>query len=206
MRKRPNPDLGMRVPTSVVLEKLLDDAAPDRVTLLRLMSGLGKRSFGLLMLLMALVALVPGASIIMGVLLGFFAVQMILARERPGLPRFIASHGIPTRQLARLIHRAVPLLRRMEKIIHPRWITPFEATKRTVGFVVLLLAATILSPIPFSHVLPALVILLLSFAYLEEDGVLLCISLGAAFISLAITAATVWGTIRTVDLLDPVTS
>jgi hypothetical protein len=196
----------MHVPTSVVLEKLLNDAAPDRVTLLWLTSGLRKRSFGLLMLLMALVALIPGASILMAVLLGFLAVQMILARERPGLPRFIASRSIPTPQLARLVHRIVPLLRRMEKLIHPRWTTPFEATKRAVGFVVLLLAATILSPFPFSHIIPALVILLLSFAYLEEDGVLLCISLGAAFISLTITAATIWGAIRTADLLDTVLS
>ena len=196
----------MHVPTSVVLEKLLDDAAADRVTLLWLTSGLRKRSFGLLMLLMALVALIPGASILMAVLLGFLAGQMILARERPGLPRFIASRSIPTPQLARLVHRIVPLLRRMEKLIHPRWTTPFEATKRAVGFVVLLLAVTILSPFPFSHVIPALVILLLSFAYLEEDGVLLCISLGAAFISIAITAATIWGAIRTAGLLDTVLS
>ena len=196
----------MHVPTSVVLEKLLDDAAPDRVTLLWLTSGLRKRSFGLLMLLMALVALIPGVSILMAILLGFLAVQMILARERPGLPRFIASRNIPIRPLASLIHRIVPLLRRMEKLIHPRWATPFEATKRAVGVVVLLLAATILSPFPFSHVIPALVILLLSFAYLEEDGVLLCISLGAAFISLTITAATIWGAIRTADLLDEVLS
>lgn len=196
----------MHVPTSVVLEKLLDDAAADRVTLLWLTSGLRKRSFGLLMLLMALVALIPGASILMAVLLVFLAAQMILARERPGLPHFIASRSIPTPQLARLVHRLVPLLRRMEKLIHPRWTTPFEATKRAVGFVVLLLAVTILSPFPFSHVIPALVILLLSFAYLEEDGVLLCISLGAAFISITITAATIWGAIRTAGLLDTVLS
>jgi len=196
----------MHVPTSVVLEKLLNDAAPDRVTVLWLTSGLRKRSFGLLMLLMALVALIPGASILMAVLLGYLAVQMILARERPGLPRFIASRSIPTPRLARLVHRLVPLLRHMEKLIHPRWATPFEATKRVVGFIILLLAATILSPFPFSHVIPALVILLLSFAYLEEDGVLLCISLGAAFISITITAATIWGAIRTAGLLDTVLS
>ena len=196
----------MRVPTSVVLEELLNDAAPDRVPLLWLVNNLRKRSFGLLMLLMALAALVPGASIFMGVLLGLLAVQMILARERPGLPRFIASRSMSTRQLARLVHRIVPLLRRMEKLIHPRWTTPFEATKRAVGFVVLLLAATILSPFPFGQIIPAFVIILLSFAYLEEDGVLLCISLGAAFISLTITAATIWATIRTADLLDRVMS
>jgi hypothetical protein len=90
----------------------------------------------------------------------------------------------------------------MEKLIHPRWRTPFETTKRIVGFVVLLLAATLVWPFPFSHIIPALVIMLISFAYLEEDGALLYISLGAALASLAITSTTVWATIRGTDLLE----
>jgi hypothetical protein len=50
---------------------------------------------------------------------------------------------------------------------------------------------------------PALVIMLLALAYLEEDGVALLIALGAALISLAITTATVWGTVETIDWIDP---
>ena len=79
---------------------------------------------------------------------------------------------------------------------------PVETTERIVGLVVLLLAATLVSLFPFSHIIPALVIVLISFAYLEEDGVLLWISLGAALGSLAITSATVWATIRATDLLE----
>jgi len=46
--------------------------------------------------------------------------------------------------------------------------------------IILLLAGTLILPFPFSHIIPALVIMLVSFAYLEEDGALLCISLAAA--------------------------
>ncbi len=66
----------------------------------------------------------------------------------------------------------------------------------------LLLAGTLLLPFPFSHIIPALVIMLVSFAYLEEDGALLCISLAAALASFSITAATVWGTVRAMGLLE----
>jgi hypothetical protein len=89
-----------------------------------------------------------------------------------------------------------------ETIIHPRWHTPFETTKRGVGSIILLLVATLLSPLPFSHIIPALVIMLVSFAYLEEDGVLLCVSLAAALASFAITAATVWATVSATGLLE----
>jgi len=189
------------IPTSSVLEELLKEVPPDYVTLGWLTGSLQERSFGLVLLIMALAGLVPGASIFIGILLGFPAIQMILGRESPGLPRFIGSRRVPTRQVVRLVHRTIPLLKRLETLIHPRWRTPFETTKRIVGFVVLLLAATLVSLFPFSHIIPALVIMLISFAYLEEDGVLLWISLGAAFGSLAITSATVWATIRATDLL-----
>jgi Exopolysaccharide synthesis, ExoD len=45
-----------------------------------------------------------------------------------------------------------------------------------VGSIILLLAATLLLPLPFSHIIPPLVIMLISFAYLEDEGMLLCIS------------------------------
>jgi hypothetical protein len=193
---------GARVPTSVVLEALLRDAPPDYVTIAWLITSLHKRSFGVVMLLIALVSLVPGPSAFIGILLAFPALQMILGQESPSLPRFIALRRIPTPRITRLVRRAIPLLRRLETIIHPRWHTPFEATKRVVGSIILLLAATLLLPLPFSHVIPTLVIMLISFAYLEEDGVLLCMSLAAALASFAISAATVWATVRATGLLE----
>ena len=52
------------------------------------------------------------------------------------------------------------MLRYLERVIHPRWLTPFEAT----------------------NVPPALLIVLIAFAYLEEDGLLLCAALVAVLI------------------------
>ena len=193
---------GAHIPTSAVLEQLFRDAPPDYVTIAWLIGSLHKRSFGLVMLLIALVGLVPGVGIFTGVLLGFPALQMMLRQESPSLPRFIALCRIPTPKIARLVHRTIPLLKRLETIIRPRWHTPFEATKRVVGLIILLLAGTIIWPFPFSHIIPTLVVMLVSFAYLEEDGVLLCISLAAALASFAITAATVWATVRATGLLE----
>jgi len=191
-----------RATTSVVLAQLLTEALPDRVSLAWLIGRLQKRSCGLVMLVFALVSLLPGAGILAGILLGFPAVQMILGRESPSLPRFLGCRRISTRRIAGLAARTISLLERMEALVHPRLPTPFEATKRIIGFIVLLLAATFVSPVPFSQVIPALVIVLISFAYLEEDGVLLCISLVAALVSLSLTAATVWATLRATGLIE----
>src|SRR5438094_330384 len=74
------------VPTSVVLAQLLADLPQDHVSLAWLTGRLQKRSFGLVMLLLALVGLLPGVGIFIGVLLAFPAIQMVLGRETPAVP------------------------------------------------------------------------------------------------------------------------
>jgi hypothetical protein len=184
-----------RVPTSVVLNELLGEAAAEHVTLGWLMDRLGDRSFGIVLLLLALLGLLPGISALAGVLLVVPAFQMILARQGPVFPRRVASRRFETQRLARVVRRTVPVLRFLERFIHPRWPTPFEATKRVVGLVVLLLGASLLAPIPLSNVPPALLIVLIAFAYLEEDGALLCAALVAALILITIASAAAWQTL-----------
>jgi hypothetical protein len=77
--------------------------------------------------------------------------------------------------------------------VYPRCPTPLEATKRVVGVAVMMLSARlILTPIPLSNILPALLIALIALAYAEEDGLVLSISLLAGFVVIAIDLATVW--------------
>jgi hypothetical protein len=182
---------------------MLDRAEDARVSIGWLMEQLGRRSFGLTLFVMAVIAFLPGASMIVGLLVAWPAIQMILGHDVAVLPRLIARKQVGVDRLAWIIGIVTPRLASVERLIHPRWPTPFETTKRLTGTAMLLLGLTMISPMPFSHVVPALVIMLLALAYLEEDGIALLIALIAALASLAISAATVWGTVETVDWLDP---
>ena len=145
------------------------------------------------MLLLALAAMVPGVSIVAGLLLMIPAFQMLAGRPAPIFPRRIANHPLPTRHLAALVQRAVPVLRYLEKFVHPRWPTPFEATKRLVGIVVIILdTAVAFAPLPLSNVVPALLIALIALAYLEEDGLVLSIALLGSLIVVGVVLVTVW--------------
>jgi hypothetical protein len=179
-------------PTSVVLDGLLGPEAPEQVTLGWLLGRLGDRSFGVVLLLLALLGLLPGVSAIAGVLLMVPAFQMVLGRPGPAFPRRVAARRFEAERLARVVRRVVPALRFLEQFIQPRWATPFEATKRVVGGVVLLLAASLLAPVPLSNVPPALATGLIAFAYLEEDGMLLAIALAAALVLLGAAALAAW--------------
>jgi hypothetical protein len=179
-----------------VLQRLHDEAPTDHFTLGWLMGRLRRRSFGIIMLLLALVAMAPGVSIIAGLLLMIPAFQMIAGQPAPIFPRRIAARPLPTRHLAALVQRAVPVLRYLEKAIHPRWPTPLEATKRLVGTIIVILNTTmVFTPIPLSNVVFALVIALISLAYVEEDGLLLLIALLVAVVVLTIELAVVWETV-----------
>ena len=171
------------VAASVVLQRLHDEIPADHFTLGWLMHSLHKRSFGIIILLIALAAIVPGLSIVAGLLLMIPSLQMVSGKSAPVFPSRIAARSLPTRRLAAVVQRSVPVLRYLEKVIHPRWHTPPEATKRLVGAIVVLLSATLVFiPIPLSNLVPALVIALISLAYLQEDGLLLSIAVLAAVI------------------------
>jgi hypothetical protein len=157
--------------TSVVLQRLYDGARIDHFTLGWVMASLRKRSFGMIMLLLSLAAFVPGVSIVAGLLLIIPAFQMIAGRSAPLFPSRIANHPLPARHLVALVRRAIPLLKYLEKMIHPRWHTPLEATKRLVGIVVIILDALIvLAPVPLAKVVPPWSSLLFHSPFLRRTG------------------------------------
>jgi hypothetical protein len=87
-------------------------------------------------------------------------------------------------------------LKYLEKAVHPRWPMTFEVAKRAVGVIILLLAVVLLlTPMPLSNVAPAMVISMISLAYVEEDGLLLSAAFLAAIMLIGIASAAVWGAI-----------
>jgi hypothetical protein len=129
-----------------------------------------------------------------GLLLIIVAFQMARGHDGPLLPKRLGARPIATTKLISMLSRVIPVLRYLERIVRPRWPTPVEITKRTVGGLVILLSLGLFVPVPFSNVPFGLNIILLSFAYLEQDGVLLFLALLAAFCLLAAVLMIVWGT------------
>src|SRR5664279_2568863 len=110
-------DQGLPVAASAVLQHLHDDVPADRFTLGWLMRRLHKRSFGIIMLLLGVVAIAPGLSIVAGLLLMIPALQMIAGQPAPAFPRRILDRSLPTRQLAAVVQRSIPVLKYIEKAI-----------------------------------------------------------------------------------------
>lgn len=174
-----------------------DDPFP---TLGEIVSLLGKRSFGIVLVLFGLPNLlpIPGLPILCGVIVGVVAFQMMLGKESLVLPRWLTSRRINRSSLARVLERAEPSLRWFEKTMRPRLLVLTGAiAQRLVGLVVLLLALALMSPILFfGGILPGIAITLFGLAMAERDGIFVIAGGIAAVLALVFTAALTYEILR----------
>ena len=136
------PDSEPRLVTgSALLQELHDGVPSGQFTLEWLVSCLRKQSFPAIIFLLAIVAILPGISLVAGLLLLVPTVQMIAGQSAPTFPRWIATRPLSTDKLNTCLKRVIPILKVVEVAIHPRWPRAVAAPKRIVGLVILLLAA-----------------------------------------------------------------
>jgi len=178
------------LPASLVLERLLETLPQDRVSLGWLHEELREHSFEMLAFIMALIGVLPGASVMIGILMIVPALGM-MSSSGMELPQLLAARSISARQASFVLGRAIPLVRRWESNDNVRHSQVWKVARPLIGLLSLLLGATLLVPIPLSNVLPALTIAGLSLASFKGNFVLLCISALAAAGSLALTFVTV---------------
>ena len=175
------------------LEALQQALPADHFTLEWALASLGPRSSGLIILVLALLAAAPGVSLPAGLLLLVPAAQMLTGRSRPYFPAWIAARPLPSRSFGAILLRAIPALKLIERIVRRRGPAVGPAGQRALGLVILSLTIRLLTnPLPFSNVVPALVIAMIALAEIEEDGLLLSIALALAVLTLSADIALLW--------------
>jgi len=159
---------------STLLAELAEAFPNERVSVGEVLDRLDGRAFGLLLLLLAApncIPNIPGISTIFGVMLLAPAIQMILGRAKPWLPRNVRAWSFERTHLRMAINGAVPILKRIERFVQPNWSwavrPPFTAL---LGFQTLYLACVLILPIPLGNFGPGLVIAATALAVLQEDG------------------------------------
>lgn len=193
---------GRRRAISDLLEEIARTWPKDRLTLAELMDQLGDRGYGVLLVVFALPNLIPisipGLSAVLGLPLAFIAAQMMLARRRPWLPRVMLERSIAISDFARMMVRALPILKRVERILKPRLIfMTVPMVERGIGLLVLVLSLLLALPVPFTNIALSLPILLCGLALIERDGLiaLIAANLGGAAIALSLLAG--WALVKT---------
>ena len=158
----------------------------EGVRLRDLNQGVGQKSFGLTLLLLALPSALPvpapGYSTPFGIALLLISLQMILGRPAVWLPARMARIRIDPKLAAKLAQAAQSFLMRTERWVRPRqaWVQS-RAAQMGLALIVAAMALLMTLPIPLTNSAPAMVIFLIGMALAESDGLL---ALFAGFLGL----------------------
>lgn len=174
----------------------------EKVTAQEILDALGARAFGLgIMVLMAPVCLPmpPGVPTVAGVILCFFAVQLIIGMKIPLLPGFVKRPKFDRRKLLDSIDALERRLKFVERIAHPRWRFLTQGLgARAAGVVFLVLGLILILPIPFlGNLPPAIAASILALALAQRDGLLMLGGLAASAGAIAFTWRLALATIAT---------
>ncbi|MCS6950830.1 MAG: exopolysaccharide biosynthesis protein [bacterium] len=191
-------------PVSQLLYSALSCEGDGTLTVGDLLQRMEERGFGLVLMLLSIVALIPvlppGASGVVGMLCILGSLQMAWGRLTPWLPRRMRAYVLSERSVTILRTRGVRLLRGIEKLSRPR-LAPFSdvVLLRLASVLVFLMGVVMFLPLPFMNSLPALSVMATAFGLLNRDGVFLTIGAIIAAVVLSLVGAsakTIWGIIQ----------
>lgn len=174
-----------------MLGALLAVGMPEQVSLRWLTERLQERSFGAYLFLLGIIGMLPFASIPAGILIAILVGQIIAGKTNPILPSFIADRKFRSSRIVGPMRRVIAAVRGLETVVTPRLQWVFHA-RRLAGPVAFVLALTLLIPIPFSNVVPALALALTALAYIERDGLLFVLSLAGGITSVVVLVELIW--------------
>ncbi|MFN7038482.1 MAG: exopolysaccharide biosynthesis protein, partial [Alphaproteobacteria bacterium] len=142
---------------SELLANFTENNYKDEISIAEIINILSDRSFGLLMIFFALPGLIPipGISTLAGIPLIFFSLQLILAFNKPWLPKLITQKKIKFENLTRVINKALPYFIKIEFFLKERGaLTHGKLGERLVGIFALAFSITLTLPILFGNALP----------------------------------------------------
>ena len=163
----------------------------DQLRLRDLLTGLGKRVFGMMLFVATLPAFIPVPGVggaIGGPLVVLVGVQLLLGLRKPWLPDFLAERGPHRRAVQRFEHVLEPWFRRLERVSRPRMsgLLDHRAATLFTGLLLVLLGILLALPIPFTNYVFGLLLLAFALALLERDGALMLGAWIAGVIAIAV--------------------
>ena len=165
--------------TRALLDELAEGDPNEVLALGNLLDGLGQRGFGVLLFLAIPPPCFPGVAAVIGspvvILVGL---HLLFRRPHVWLPGFLARRGPHRELIIRFEKRFDPWLKKLERWVKPRWEGFIDHPVASIytGLLLVLLGLLLALPIPFTNVVFALLLLLISLALLERDGRLLLVS------------------------------
>lgn len=156
-------------------------------------NSMHERGFGILLAIAALplclpIPVPPGYTTFFSIPLFIFSTQMIFGMRAPWLPLWITKKQIKRATLEKLIEKANPWLRKIEKHLKPRLTyISVRAWERIIGIFSFVFALSISLPLPLTNFPPGWGILIMSLGLLSKDGLTILVGMIIGTIGVGIT-------------------
>lgn len=156
-------------------------------------NSMHERGFGILLAIASLplclpIPVPPGYTTFFSIPLFIFSIQMIFGMRAPWLPVWITKKQIKRTTLEKLIEKANPWLRKIEKHLKPRLTyISVRAWERIIGIFSFVFALSISLPLPLTNFPPGWGILIMSLGLLSKDGLTILVGMIIGTIGVGIT-------------------
>jgi len=159
-------------PLSATLADLISPV-DERMTAAVLFNALGSRSFGSVLMVIALPAILlpPGASAVLGAPLLIVSAQLFSGRSVPALPRALGRLSLSRDRSNKALAQAADLARKVERLLKPRLqglLAPWHV--RLVAAACVLLSIVLILPAPIAHTAAGLGIVAFGSGLAQHDG------------------------------------
>lgn len=180
-------DISPDAPLESIIDEALENSEDGSVTLGALLKAWDDRSYGPLFIILGFIAgtplaVVPGAAAVVGLVISGLAIQMVLGRRHPWLPKYVLTRSIAEDDLRNMRKKAEPALIFIDRLITERlaWIVN-EPMRRAAAIFVTVLGLLMIpfDAVPFAVAGPAWAVVLFGVAITARDGVVMLLALAA---------------------------
>lgn len=190
------------------LQRLIQSFRERAVHLRDVLEVMQGRGYTMLLILLAFPFCtplpMPGFSMPFGLVIAAIGLRLALG-QRPWLPDWLLNKKLPPRFFTRLLGATHKLANWLQRLLRPRFQVIFRwwLVRHLIGMMIFISGILMMLPfpVPLSNGVPALTVLLLAAAMLEEDGYV-AIAGGIMFLlALAFFAVLVWGGVEVIEAL-----
>lgn len=175
--------------TSELLNETINSLHGKNIEIGELILQFQRRSFGGVLLILAILAMVPGISIFAGIAMIVPAYQLLIGLSAPVFPSSVRKRKVSVNALKRWGPKVITWVILLEKLVRFRWpVLTNTAARRVMGLTIMLLAIIVTIPFPFSNFPPSVAIICFALGLLERDGLMVIIGSLVGVVAFAIGA------------------
>lgn len=179
-------------PLEDTLDTAIEGGNGDDISIADALDIFGTRSFGPILILLGLIAVlppmgaVPGVPAAVGAIVILFSFQIMIGRDHIWLPTILSKRSISRASLKKAREKTAPWLRWADGLVAERltWAVDGSATV-AAGIVVTLLSLAMipLEIVPFAVAVPGSAIALVGLALTARDGIVMLTAMALSILS-----------------------